>query len=82
MSPGAVVTYLLLGALAGWICGLLTKGTGFGAVGNVVVGIMGAFLGGFLFRLLGFGAYGLLAQLIVAVVGALIFVWLLKFIKP
>jgi uncharacterized membrane protein YeaQ/YmgE (transglycosylase-associated protein family) len=78
---GAFVSFLLLGALAGWISGLLTKGEGFGAAGNVIVGIVGAFLGGFLFRLLGFGAYGLLAQLIVAVVGALIFVWLLKFIR-
>jgi uncharacterized membrane protein YeaQ/YmgE (transglycosylase-associated protein family) len=81
MSFSAFIIFLLIGALAGWICGLLTKGAGFGAVGNVIVGIVGAFLGGFLFRLLGFGAYGLPAQLIVAVVGALIFVWLLKFIK-
>jgi uncharacterized membrane protein YeaQ/YmgE (transglycosylase-associated protein family) len=81
VSLSAFVSFLLIGALAGWICGLLTKGTGFGAIGNIIVGIIGAFLGGFVFRLLGFGAYGLLAQLIVAVVGALIFVWLLKFIK-
>ena len=82
MSPGAVITYLLLGALAGWICGAPDQGDRLpGPIGNVIVGIIGAFLGGWLFRLLGFGAYGLPAQLIVAVVGALIFVWLLKFIK-
>jgi uncharacterized membrane protein YeaQ/YmgE (transglycosylase-associated protein family) len=81
VSLSSFIIFVLIGALAGWICGLLTKGTGFGAMGNVIVGIIGAFLGGFLFRLLGFGAYGLPAQLIVAVVGALIFVWLLKFIK-
>jgi uncharacterized membrane protein YeaQ/YmgE (transglycosylase-associated protein family) len=81
VSLPAFIVFILIGALAGWISGLLTKGAGFGALGNVIVGIIGAFLGGFLFRLLGFGAYGFLAQLIVAVVGALIFVWLLKFIK-
>jgi uncharacterized membrane protein YeaQ/YmgE (transglycosylase-associated protein family) len=72
---------LLVGALAGWLSGLLTKGRGFGAAGNVVVGVIGAFLGQFLFGLLGLVATSLLGQLIFAVAGALIFVYLLSFVK-
>lgn len=75
------VVFLLVGALAGWLCGLIVKGRGFGAAGNVIVGIVGAFLGGFCLSLLGFAAYGILAQLVSALLGALLFVWLLGFIK-
>jgi len=75
------VIFLIVGGLAGWICGLITKGRGFGFLGNIIVGIIGAFLGGFLFRLVGIHADLFIGQLIFAVVGALIFVYLLRFIK-
>ncbi|HTB80302.1 MAG TPA: GlsB/YeaQ/YmgE family stress response membrane protein [Opitutaceae bacterium] len=81
MSLESLLIFLLVGALAGWLSGLITKGSGFGLLGNVLVGIVGAFLGGFLFRLLGIVAYGLLGQIIFAVIGALIFLYLLRFIK-
>lgn len=81
MDLQSILILIVIGALAGWISGLITKGTGFGVLGNIIVGIIGAFLGGLCFRLLGFAAYTLLAQLISAVVGALIFLWLLRFIK-
>ncbi len=73
--------FIVLGALAGWISGLLTKGQGFGVLGNIIVGIVGAFLGGFIFGLLGISAHNFLGQLIFAVLGALLFLWLLRFIK-
>ncbi len=81
MSLQYLITLLLLGALAGWICGLIVKGAGFGVAGNIIVGIIGAFIGDFCFGLLGIGATSLLGHLIFAVVGALLFVWLLGFIK-
>jgi uncharacterized membrane protein YeaQ/YmgE (transglycosylase-associated protein family) len=73
--------FLLVGALAGWLSGLITKGSGFGLAGNVIVGIIGAFLGNLLFGLVGIAAYGLLGHIIFAVAGALLFVYLLRFIK-
>jgi uncharacterized membrane protein YeaQ/YmgE (transglycosylase-associated protein family) len=73
--------FLLVGALAGWLSGVITKGSGFGAVGNVIVGIIGAFLGNLLFGLVGIAAYGLLGHILFAVAGALLFVYLLRFIK-
>jgi uncharacterized membrane protein YeaQ/YmgE (transglycosylase-associated protein family) len=81
MSIEYLITSLLVGALAGWLCGLLLKGSGFGAVGNIIVGVIGAFLGNFCFGLLGIYATSFLGHLIFAVVGAFIFIWLLRFIK-
>jgi len=75
------VTFLILGALAGWISGLIAKGRGFGLLGNMIVGIVGAFLGGFGFGLIGISAHSFIGQLIFAVIGALLFLWLLRFIK-
>ena len=81
MSFTYFVTFLLVGAFAGWLAGVLTKGRGFGALGNVIVGILGAFLGNFCFNLVGVYATGLIGHVLFAVCGALLFVWLLRFIK-
>ena len=81
MTLTGLILFLLIGAIAGWLAGVITKGSGFGVVGNMLVGIVGAFLGGFCFRLLGIVAFGLLGQLIFAVLGALLFLWLLRFIR-
>ena len=81
MTITELIVFLLIGGLAGWLAGVITKGSGFGLAGNVIVGIVGAFVGGFCFRLLGIVAYGFLGRLIFAVVGALVFTWLLGFIK-
>ena len=48
---------------------------------GIVVGIVGAFLGGFCFGLLGIVAYGFAGRLVFAVIGALLFTWLLRFIR-
>lgn len=81
MDLKSFLIFIVLGALAGWISGLITKGQGFGVLGNIIVGIVGAFLGAFLFNLLGISAHNLLGQLIFAVLGSLLFLWLLRFIK-
>jgi uncharacterized membrane protein YeaQ/YmgE (transglycosylase-associated protein family) len=81
MSLQSFLTFLILGALAGWISGLIAKGRGFGIAGNMIVGIVGAFLGGFGFGLLGISAHSFVGQLIFAVLGALLFLWLLRFLR-
>lgn len=81
MNAQAFLVFLVTGALAGLISGLLTKGSGFGIVGNIIVGIIGAFLGSFLFGLIGITAFSFLGRLVFAIVGALIFLYLLRFIK-
>ena len=81
MPIAHLIMFLVIGGLAGWCAGLISKGSGFGVVGNVIVGIIGALIGGFCFGLLGIGAYSFLGRFIFAVVGALAFTWLLGFIR-
>lgn len=73
--------FLVIGLIAGWVAGKIMKGKGFGLIGNLVVGVLGALVGGFLFNVLGFAAYGFAASLIMAVVGAMVLLFLVGFIK-
>ena len=47
MEPTSLIAFLIIGAVAGWLAGLLMRGGGFGLLGNIVVGIIGAFVGAF-----------------------------------
>jgi uncharacterized membrane protein YeaQ/YmgE (transglycosylase-associated protein family) len=74
--------FILIGLAAGWLAGQLMKGGGFGIVGDIVVGVVGALLGGFLFRTFGVSAGGgLIGSLIVATIGACVLLFLLRLIK-
>jgi uncharacterized membrane protein YeaQ/YmgE (transglycosylase-associated protein family) len=70
--------FLLIGLAAGWMAGQLTKGGGYGLLGDLMVGVIGALLGGFLFRLLGMQATNLLGSLLTATVGAVVLLLLLR----
>jgi uncharacterized membrane protein YeaQ/YmgE (transglycosylase-associated protein family) len=70
--------FLIIGVTAGWLAGKLTRGQGFGLVGDLVVGILGALIGGFLFRLLGVVSLGLIGSLVSATVGAVVLLWLIR----
>ena len=72
------VWFVLIGICAGWLAGQLWKGSSFGLGGDLVIGVLGAVVGGLLFRILGFEASGLIAQLIVATVGAIVLLALLR----
>ena len=78
---GYLVWVVLLGITAGWLAGKITRGSGFGLLGDLVVGVVGSLVGNFLFGLLGLAAYGLIGRLIVAVVGAVVPLWLIRLIK-
>lgn len=64
--------YILIGALAGWIAGLIVKGSGSGFLLNIVIGIIGSVLGGWLFGLMGFATASMMGSLITAVIGAIV----------
>jgi uncharacterized membrane protein YeaQ/YmgE (transglycosylase-associated protein family) len=71
LEPGGLIAWILLGLLAGWIAGKLTSGRGFGCIGNIAIGLIGAVIGGFIFSTLGIhGLAGFWGSLIIAVVGA------------
>lgn len=76
-----ILWFLLIGLCAGWLAGQITKGSGSGLLTDLIVGVVGSFLGGFTFRLLGLSASGLLGQLIVATVGAVLLILLLRVIR-
>jgi uncharacterized membrane protein YeaQ/YmgE (transglycosylase-associated protein family) len=76
-----LVWVVLVGIVAGWLAGQLTKGRGFGVLGDLIVGILGSLLGSFLFGLIGIFAYGLLGRLIMSVIGAIVLLWLIRLIK-
>jgi len=74
--------FLLVGLVAGWLAGMLGKGGGFGLIGDLVVGVIGAILGGWLFSTLGASAGGgLLGSIIVATVGAVVLLFIVRVIK-
>ena len=73
--------FLIIGLAAGWLAGQLVKGGGFGIVGDLVVGVIGAIVGGFLFNLLGFPPSNMLAKLIAATVGAILLILGLRMLK-
>lgn len=69
--------FILLGAAAGWLAGNIMKGSGFGILGNIVVGIIGGIAGGWVFSLLGISSNGgLIGSLVTAVVGAIVLIYL------
>jgi uncharacterized membrane protein YeaQ/YmgE (transglycosylase-associated protein family) len=74
--------FLIVGLIAGWLAGVLVKGGGFGVIGDIVVGVVGAFIGGFLFSTLGVASGGgLLGSIIVATIGAVVLIFLVRLIK-
>lgn len=82
MDLTSLIIFLLIGAAAGWLAGQLMRGGGFGLLGNIVVGILGAVIGGHLFRLVGVSAGGgLIGSLVTAVAGAAVLLFVVGLIK-
>ncbi len=76
------IWFALIGLCAGWLAGQLVKGSGFGLVGDIVVGVVGSLLGGYLFSTFGVASgSGMLGSLIVATVGAVVLLFGLRLIK-
>jgi len=78
----SLILFILIGLVAGWLAGQIMKGGGFGVVGDIVIGMIGALIGGFLFQRSGvYGGGGLLWSLIVATIGAIILLFVLRLFK-
>jgi len=82
MTTNQWIWFLLVGLVAGWLAGKVMRGAGYGLIGDLVVGVLGALLGGWLFGKLGIAiGGGLIGAVITAFVGALILVWVLRLMK-
>ncbi|MDG1707732.1 MAG: GlsB/YeaQ/YmgE family stress response membrane protein [Emcibacteraceae bacterium] len=73
--------FIVIGAVAGWLAGNFMKGSGHGIVKNIIVGIIGAFLGGFVLGLVGLDFGGLIGSLVTATIGAVLLLFILCKIK-
>ncbi len=82
IDPTALVIWLLIGAIAGWLAGQIMKGGGFGLVGDIIVGIVGAFIAGELFPRLGIElGGGLVGVIIAAAIGACLLLFVLRLVR-
>ena len=83
LDPGGLIAWLIVGAIAGWLASIFVQGTDLGLIGDIVVGIVGAFVGGFLLNLFGVGGtFGLLGSILVAFVGAVILLIVANALTP
>ena len=81
MGEGLIYT-IIIGAVIGWLAGFLRKGYGFGIIGNIVVGIVGAFFGSWLFGVLGISlGAGIVSTIITGVIGALVLLFLIGLVR-
>jgi uncharacterized membrane protein YeaQ/YmgE (transglycosylase-associated protein family) len=82
LAPGGVIAWLFVGLIAGWLTGLFMQGTGFGILLDLVLGLIGAFLGGLLFSVLVEGQVGFWGSIGVAFIGACLFVGIMRALAP
>jgi uncharacterized membrane protein YeaQ/YmgE (transglycosylase-associated protein family) len=79
LDPGGLIAWLVVGLVAGWLAGQFMKGGGYGLIGDIIVGVLGAFIGGFVFSLVLPGSsVGLLGSIIVAFIGAVILIAIVR----
>jgi uncharacterized membrane protein YeaQ/YmgE (transglycosylase-associated protein family) len=82
MAGETLLVWLVVGALAGWLAGVIVKGGGFGLIGDIVVGILGAFIGGWLFPKLGFVlATGIVGVILTATIGAVLLLLVVRLVR-
>ena len=77
-----IIAWLIIGAIAGWLAGVLVKGGGFGLIVDIIVGIVSAFIGGWLAGVLHISlGGGWIGSIITAVIGAVILLFLIRLIR-
>ena len=82
MNLEQLIVFLVIGGVAGWLAGLISKGGSFSLLGNIVVGVLGALFGGWLFGVLGISIGGQwLGPLVTVTVGALVLIFILRLIR-
>lgn len=76
-----ILIWIISGIVAGWLAGMFVKGSGFGILGDLIVGLIGGLLGGWVFGMLGVSASSLLGQILVAAVGGVLLVLILRMLR-
>ena len=82
MDIQSIIIWIIVGAIAGWLAGMVVKGGGFGLIGDIIVGIVGAVIAGWLLPQIGIAiGSGIIAAIIDAFIGAVILLLIIKLIK-
>jgi uncharacterized membrane protein YeaQ/YmgE (transglycosylase-associated protein family) len=81
MSTQNLLLFVVVGVAAGFLAGKIMKGSGFGLVGDLVVGVVGSFVGVWLYGVLGVAVGGVLGLLVASVVGALLLLYVLRLVR-
>lgn len=82
LSNESIIVILFVGLVAGWLAGKIVRGTGFGIIGDLVVGIVGAFIASLLFPRLGIHlGFGLIAKIIDSAIGAIILLLIVRLFR-
>ena len=82
MDLQGLLIFLAIGAVAGWLAGVVFKGGGFGLVGNIIAGVIGSFVGGYLFKALGISlGSGLISTILTAAIGAIVVMVIVGLLK-
>jgi len=82
ISNDSLITIIIVGIIAGWLAGQVMRGGGFGLIGDLIVGVIGAFFGDWLFPRLGIHlGVGTVAQIISAALGAIILLFIIRLVS-
>jgi uncharacterized membrane protein YeaQ/YmgE (transglycosylase-associated protein family) len=82
VDVNSIIIMLIIGAIAGWLAGQIVRGFGFGLLWNIILGIVGAFIGVWLLRQLGFMPFaGFIGSIVNAVIGAVVLLVIVGFIR-
>ncbi len=81
LTPGSVIAWLVVGLISGFLAGKVMKGGGFGVVGDIIVGLVGALIGGYLMGYFVQGTEGFVGSIFVAFVGACILIAITRVVK-
>lgn len=81
-QPGGIVAWIFVGLIAGWLAGVVMRGGGYGIIGDIVVGLLGALVGGALFGLVVQGWMGFWGSILVAFLGACVMIAVVRLLLP
>jgi uncharacterized membrane protein YeaQ/YmgE (transglycosylase-associated protein family) len=81
LEPGGLIGWLVVGLVAGWLAGLVMKGSGYGLFTDLIIGLIGAVVGGFVFGQFAFGTAGILGSIAIAFIGACILIAVVRFVS-
>lgn len=81
VSATGLIVFIIVGGIAGWLAAQIIKGRSFGLPVNILVGVIGAFVGGFLLGAVGFSATNLLGQIVSATIGSVVLLYVVRLLK-